>query len=212
MNTSPSRVNEEEMPDKTQQSESEALRRALLDAEAASPRALPLLTANDLLVAARRRRSKSVKTRSTFAAVSVAALAVAATLPSKTPDTSVQPQARSATAHSDLRAELAALEREAAIHQQVARQLIRDRQLAEHDAEATGPAPAIASLLAAQEASRSAAISLQYATIVEQESPDPERAKQEYKRVSQRFPGTTWAALANASLERLSTRYQHPKL
>lgn len=200
------------MPRETQLTDSEDLRQALLDAEATCPRALPSFTADDLLAAARRRRSQSVKTRATIAAVAVAALTIATTLPSKTPNPSFPPEAGVATAPSDLLAELAALEREAVIHQQVARHLIRDRQLAEHEAEATGAAPVIASLLAAQEASRSAAISLQYATIVEQESPDPERARQEYERVNERFPGTTWAALAAASVERMSMRNQRPKL
>ena len=182
------------MPDKTQHSESEAIRQALLDAEAACPRALPLLTADDLLAAACRWRSKSVQTRSTIAVMTIVAATLALARTSRPPESPVEHRAGSASARSELLAELAALEREAAIHQQVARQLIRDRQLAEHEADAAGPAPVIASLLAAQEASRSAAISLQYATIVEQESPDPGRAKQEYERVSQRFPGTTWAA------------------
>jgi hypothetical protein len=193
------------MPDKTQQSESEAIRRALLDADAACTHGPPPITADDLLAAARRRRSQSVKASSTIAAMAVVAVTLALVRTSSSPESPLEHRAGSANARSNLRAELAALEREAAIHQQVARQLMRDRQLAEHDANATGAAPVIASLLAAQEASRSAAISLQYATIVEQESPDPERAEHEYERVSQRFPGTTWAALAAASVERLST-------
>jgi len=39
---------------------------------------------------------------------------------------------------------------------------------------------------------------------VEQETADLDRAKREYERVRERFPGTTWAALAATSLERLS--------
>jgi hypothetical protein len=205
MNTSPSSVNEDEMPDKAQQSESDGIRRALLDAEAACPRALPLLTADDLLAAACRRRSKSLKTRSTIAATAVVAVTLALVRLSTSPESPIEPRAGSVSARSDLHAEIAGLEREAAIHQQVARQLMRDRHLVEQEHEAAGDAPVLASLIAAQEDSRSAAISLQYASIVEQESPDPERAKQEYERVAQRFPGTTWAALAAASVERLST-------
>jgi hypothetical protein len=193
-----------EMPRETQLTDSEDLRQALLDAEATCPRELPSFTADDLLAAARRRRSQSVKTRATVAAIGVAALTIVTTLSSKTPTSSFPPEVGVAAASSDLRDELAALKREAAIHQQVARQLIRDRQLAEHEAKASGADPVVASLLATQEASRSAAISLQYASIVEQESPDPHRARQEYERVTQRFPGTNWAALAAASLERLS--------
>jgi len=200
------------MSHEPRQSNDDDLRQTLLDAEAGYPRALPSLTADDFLRAARQRRAQSVRTRSTIAAIAVVAVTLALVRTSNSPESSIKPQAGSVSARSDLRAEIAALEREAAIHQQVARQLMRDRQLAEHEAEAAGPAPAIASLLAAQEASRSAAISLQYATIVEQESQDLKRAKQEYERVSQRFPGTPWAALAAASLERMSTRQVHPTL
>jgi hypothetical protein len=211
MNTSPPPVDEEEMTNKTKQLKIDDLRRALCDADAAIPRSVPSLTADDLLAGARQRRVQAVKTRSTIVAIAVVAVTLILVRTSGSPDSAIEQRAGSVSARSDLRAEIAALEREAAIHQQVARQLIRDRRLAELEA-AAGPAPAVASLLAAQEASRSAAISLQYATIVEQESPDPQRAKQEYERVTRRFPGTPWAALAAASVERLSTHNLRPKL
>lgn len=178
------------------------LRRSLFDADAASFRGLPPISADRLLTAARQRRSRTLRARAVFAAASACALALVIVTPWSKP-----PSGASASLPTveDLCTELACLEREAAIHQQVVRGLRQAERMAVHKAEFNQAAQTVEPALAAQEAARSAAISLQYAAIVEQESADLERAKREYRRVSERFPGTDWAAVATASLARLSS-------
>jgi hypothetical protein len=120
---------------------------------------------------------------------------------------------REAGAVEELRQELARLEREAAMHQQIVAALLApdndelEAQLAAvmHDSSGLRGAE-----LLRQETARSAAISLQYATIVEREFEDAEAARREYERVAERFPGTTWADLAVVSLERLSAAEVDP--
>jgi hypothetical protein len=114
------------------------------------------------------------------------------------------PSPSPAATTASLRAEIASLQREAALGERIVEGVRRAEQLAQQEAELAAAARAWQIDVAAQETSRSAAISLQYATIVEQESHDPQQARHEYERVRQRFPGTTWAALAASSLTRLS--------
>jgi hypothetical protein len=205
MNDPSPKARTSEMAGREQTTSDPQLRQALAEADAAAPRGLPSINADDLLHAARRRRTHLVQTRAAAACVSVLAIVIART---SAPPHNLDRRAGTVSARSDVRAELAHLNREAELHEQVVRGLRQAEQLAAYRAEAT--AQAIEPALTVQEASRSAAISLQYASMIEQESDDLERARREYQRVSARFPGTSWAALAAASLERLSSSGRQP--
>jgi hypothetical protein len=165
-------------------------------------------SAGDLLAAALRRRRSQARRR-TAAVAAVLAVAAATLLKSAPRDPAeavVERNPSIATPRKtadELRAELARLEREAAIQVQVVRGLVETEQAAVEDpkfASSTDDAE-----LVRREAARSAAISWQYATLVEQELNDLAAARREYERVARRFPGTRWAELAAVSLRRLST-------
>jgi hypothetical protein len=196
------------------------LRQALSSADAAMPAALPEVKPADLLAAVRRRHRRVLHTRLAATAAMVITLAAVVTRPStprltasrqtnvaiRPPATIIEapPPTSPAPTTASLRAEIASLQREAALSERIVEGVRRAEQVAQQQAELAAAARAWQIDVAAQEASRSAAISLQYATMVEQESRDPQRARHEYERVRQRFPGTTWAALAASSLTRLS--------
>ena len=107
-----------------------------------------------------------------------------------------------------LRRELAAFERKAQIHLQVVRGLAEapDSVAA---LDLSPPTPS-GDELVRLEAERSAAISWRYATLVENEFHDVAAARREYQRLAERFPGTEWADLAAASLDRLSAAEAAP--
>jgi hypothetical protein len=106
----------------------------------------------------------------------------------------------------EVRLELARLEREAELRMQVVQAVVTAKNL-------PGAAQTMASTLSDAElvrleAARSAAMSWQYATLVERELDDPAAALREYERVVARFPGTPWAELAAQSVSRLSSARQ----
>jgi hypothetical protein len=113
---------------------------------------------------------------------------------------SLQRPGRSADG-DELRREIARLDRDAAVHLAVVRGLQGDAPAKDEFAGA-GSSPDAAEL-ARQEEARSAAISLQYAVLVERELHDAAAAEREYRRVAERFPRTEWADFAVASLARL---------
>jgi hypothetical protein len=95
--------------------------------------------------------------------------------------------------------ELARLEREAALHQQIVAAV-----LAPDPSDDPHVSPGLSDAeLVRLETARSAALSLQCATIAERELQDFETARREYERVAERFPGTEWADVAAVSLQRL---------
>src|SRR5690606_22556280 len=99
-----------------------------------------------------------------------------------------------------LQHELARLEREAAMHEQIIAAVLAP----EPPNEAPQPLGLSDAELVRLETARSAALSLQYARIAERELHDLETARREYQRVGERFPGTEWSQLAAASLQRLA--------
>jgi hypothetical protein len=171
------------------------------------------LAAEKLLAAALRRRRRTARRRT---AVGAAALLVAAGAAlawrGEPAGNSVERRDQLADADwslkrpvqtvEELRAELARLEREAAIQVAVVRGLAAEDTQIIDDVDAASPDGGAA--LVEAEAARSAAITWQYATLVEQELKDLAAARHEYERVARRFPGTRWAELAAVSLERLS--------
>jgi hypothetical protein len=58
------------------------------------------------------------------------------------------------------------------------------------------------------ESARSAALSWQYAHMVEHEFHDLATARREYERLIERFPGTTWAQRSQVSLDRILTSHK----
>lgn len=98
-----------------------------------------------------------------------------------------------------LQRELAQLEREAAMHEQViAAVLAPEPPNADAMSDRLGDAE-----LVHIETARSAALSLHYAVLAERELHDLESARREYQRVAKRFPGTQWSEYAVVSLRRL---------
>jgi hypothetical protein len=185
--------------------EERLLKRALQQAGAAVSPALPDVTAEQLLAAVPRRRARAVKVRMTVALAGMAlAMAILARSGTRERPGETPPMARGTPALTieQIRLELAQLEREAAIRLRVARALADAERLAAQEAQSHGDNQRPE--LWRQEMSRSAAISWQYATMVERDFHDAKRARREYRRISDRFPDTPWAALAAASLDRLS--------
>jgi hypothetical protein len=160
---------------------------------------------------ARRRRSRSRRMRaasSALGATLIVAIIAASGLKTSQP---IAPSAASRNAAAELSQILNALDREAKQRRQVVLALRRSEQLAEQQAELHLLASESSATSTVVEASRSAAISLQYAKLVERESQDAEQAYREYERVVLRFPGTPWADVAAASLQRLSS-LSHPSV
>ena len=106
---------------------------------------------------------------------------------------------------SELCDALEKLNREAEQRREVVQALQQSEQLAARQAELEALSNSSSMTTAAGESSRSAAISLQYAMLIEREAHDAEQARREYERVARRFHGTRWADVAAASLHRLSS-------
>ena len=193
----------------------QTLKHLLQQADAASSAPSRPLSADDLLAAARRRRSS----RAAATAVSLAVVAIAVGVLWHMQSASDQANTNTVviskiepldkvhkTAH---RIDLASLEREAQMHEQIAHALL---------ASSEPEQPAVESPttddddLVRLEAARSAAISWQYATYVESDLNDLQAARREYQRIADRFPGTTWEKLAKTSLERLPPAATPPSL
>jgi hypothetical protein len=96
--------------------------------------------------------------------------------------------------------ELARLEREAAMHQQIIAAVLTP----DPSDEPAQPLGLSDSDLVRIESARNAALSLQYAEIAERELHDLAAARREYERVVERFPDTEWSQVAAASLQRLA--------
>jgi hypothetical protein len=180
----------------------EFLRLTLLEAESATPQAVPSVTAEGLLTAARRRRRR----RATSGAVIVSLMAVGATFGAAVWRPIDMQEVASLRSPSPAMspAMLVWLARDAALQEQVIRGLRNEEASRRRQWELASDVEATSDLIH-QEIARSAAIGLQYAAIIEQESGDAGRARDEYLRIEERFPGTTWATLAASSAERLST-------
>jgi hypothetical protein len=186
----------------------ETLKQLLQRADASQVETTPTTSAGSLLAAARRRRKRNVGVRVVATTVVLAAAAVGAQRKfdrnaRSEADGSLARPVRSANV-DDLRRRLAQLEQEAGVSLQVV------RGLAEQPTEVGGPI-SDADLLRL-EAARSAAISWQYATLVETDLGDRAAARREYQRVAERFPGTEWADMAAVSLLRLSKLKDSPSL
>jgi signal transduction histidine kinase len=188
----------------------QALRRALREANATGSPARPSMTADQLLLAATCRRARAFRIRTALALASAAAAtAVIVSVGTRNFPLETPPLAKAAPSSIDqIQTELAALEREANWRLRMARGLAEAERLAAQEA-AQAVAPHQPEIWR-QETSRSAAISWQYATMVEHDFHDAERARREYRRISERFHDTPWAALAAASLERLSIAAKGP--
>jgi hypothetical protein len=186
------------------------LQQLLQAAEPASAEPPRSFVPDALLAAAHRRRLRHTATRSAVAVsvvVLVAAPLLTADWSSRTPDhpthaTSAHAPAAPNVPAADLDAiqqELARLEREAALHQQIVAAVLAPDpfegppvRLGLSDAE-----------LVRLETARNAALSLQYAEMAERELDDIEAARREFERVAERFPNTRWSAYAAISLQRL---------
>jgi len=200
------------MTDEARSTSDEFLREALTAADLLAFHAPPRITAESLLAAARRRRARAIASRAAAAAFVGALAIVAASRPSEKPQLVQSAADRSV---DEIRAELVSLEREAAVHERVVQALAEADALDALSKRETDLAREITPAgadLARQEAARTAAISWQYATMVEQDSVDINRAKREYERIRERFPNSHWAELAAVSLERLSTAGNRPSL
>jgi hypothetical protein len=193
-----------------------ALQTLLQHAEPTLAESPPAIDPQALLTAALRKRSHAVALKSLAGAgvvatiVGVAALGVSrhdiaptTHAPLVTSDWSLKRPVPTGLDADQLQREIAALDREA-----------HERLLIVRAATATAPSDdAImdsqhdSSLddaeLVRLEAARSAALAWQYANVVEHELRDAPAARREYQRVVERFPLTTWAELASASLVRL---------
>jgi hypothetical protein len=111
---------------------------------------------------------------------------------------------------AELSRELAALEREAAWRGEVVAALAASADAtAADDDEYDAPKLSDPEWVRV-EAARSAALSWQYANLVEHEFHDAAAARREYERLVERFPGTAWAELATVSLERMLTSEKTP--
>jgi hypothetical protein len=179
----------------------------------------PAFSPESLLAAARRKRVRRVAMRTTAPSIVLGLLAaplmiprsnqpeLAANLPPDRPTVALPELATinvAPVAH-DYALELAELERAAAMQSEILRRVLADA--AADDAEAAEESLAASALsdadLLRAETARSAALSLQYATIAERELHDLPAARREYQRVAERFPGTEWAEVAQVSLQRL---------
>jgi hypothetical protein len=156
-----------------------------------------------LVDAARRRRSRSRRMRVASSALGAALIAAVVSLSGPKIAQPIAPSAASDEMAAELRQVLDALDREAKQRRGIVLALRQSEQLAARQTELNSLASESSKTLAEGESSRSAAISLQYAMLVEQEAHDAEQARREYERVAQRFRGTQWADVAAASLDRL---------
>jgi hypothetical protein len=107
--------------------------------------------------------------------------------------------------------DLASLDHEAQMREQVVRAVLAEQQ---SDTAAVEPQTDDADLVRL-EAARSAALCWQYASFVETDMNDPEAAHLDCRHVpkfADRFPGTTWAALATSSVQRLQSLNSPPSL
>ena len=182
----------------------------------------PPLTAEALLAAALRRRRRTASVRAAVATLAVSGILLAGVwrvsstgkpdIPRGNEIAKSQPLPVLATP-AELSRELAALEREAAWRSKVVAALAPLAPLPEAPA-ADDDEFAVSTLSDAEwvriEAARSAALSWQYANLVEHEFHDAQAARREYERLVARFPGTAWAELATVSLERLLTSEKTP--
>jgi TolA-binding protein len=192
------------MTDKSELTGDEFLGEALTAADLLASHAPPTITAESLLAVARRRRARAVADRAVAAALVGALAIVAASRPSEKPQLAQSAARRTV---DEIRAELARLEGEAAVHERVVQALAEAHALdalSRRETNLIREMEPAGTELVRQEAARTAAISWQYATIVEQDSADVNRAKREYERIRERFPNTHWSKLAAVSLERLS--------
>jgi hypothetical protein len=172
------------------------------------------LTAESLLAAALRRRRRTAGVRAVIATAAVSAVILAGAWSVRPANretianrTSNPPQTVHVAQHSqspaELSREIVSLEREVAWRRQVVAALAASDDAATNDDEPAASAISNADWLRV-EAARSAALSWQYANVVEHEFHDAAAARREYARLVERFPDTNWATLAAASLERLA--------
>lgn len=195
-----------------------SLQNLLRDAEPEVPPAT--IDAGTLLTLAQRRRTQRTARRTLAGLGAIAAIACSATLWNSqgvvTP-TLTKHQTLAATDGSfkrpvptpaevdRLHQEIAALDREAQERLLVVRAATATSATASDEALSNeSPRASLDNAeLVRLEAARSAALAWQYANVVEHELQDALGARREYQRVIERFPRTTWAELASASLVRL---------
>jgi hypothetical protein len=179
--------------------------RLLQTADAATLDDYKSIDAAGLCNAARRRRAKSRRTRVAGAALGAACVVALLTLSNPEISQPIADSTASVDTADELGQVLAALDRDANQRRQVVLALRQSERLANRRAELESLASEPSAAYAVEESSRSAAISLQYAVLIEQQSRDVGQARHEYQRVAQRFPGTLWATVAAESLHRLSS-------
>jgi hypothetical protein len=172
---------------------------------------LPRLSTTELLaaVAERRRRTQRMQVASAAAIMLISLAAITQFQPAG-PQLASQPAAPELPQASveELQADLASLQREAAIQERVVSGVRRVATLRRLHAEYEHVEPEDDREVFGQEAARSAAISWRYATMVEQGLGDRADAMREYKKVAERFAGTEWADSAAASIKRLASSEQ----
>jgi hypothetical protein len=169
--------------------------------------------AGALIDAARQRRTRSRRTRIASAALGASlVLATGSLWGSRKLEPLANSNPSAIAAAADFRQTLADLDRQAQQRLEIVRAMRQADRLRSRQAELESLANAADNASAAEEAFRSAAISLWHAMLVEREAIDAAEARDEYERVVRRFQGTHWAETAAASLERLSTQRLHPSL
>jgi hypothetical protein len=169
---------------------------------------LPRLTSVQLLnAAAKRRRRKHRLQVASVTAIMLVSLAAITQFQTAGPQLASQPAGPGFPQASveELQADLASLQREAAIQERVVSGVQRMATLRRLRAESEHGEPEDNREVFGQEAARSAAISWRYATMVEQGLGDRADAMREYKKVAERFAGTAWADSAATSLKRLAS-------
>jgi hypothetical protein len=192
---------------------------ALLQRAEPTPKGSPLaIDADALLRAALRKRSHAVALRCLAGVGAGAAIVGAAALgiprrdaapttpaPLAAADWSLKRPVQTGFDADRLQREIAALDREAQERLLVVRAVTAMATTSSDDA--LREKPPVAALDDAEvvrlEAARSAALAWQHANVMEHELRDAPAARREYQRVVERFPSTTWAELASASLSRL---------
>jgi hypothetical protein len=160
----------------------------------------------EALAAAVRQRRRQARRRAAGALAGVAAIVTAAATLAPRP---AGPERRDVAKASPraLEAELARLDAELSTRLTVAKilQTARVESALEppRAGNAAGDSAVAVRWTARAETIRSAGISWQYADMAERELGDRRRAEQEYRRVVERFPDTSYAKLAADSLARL---------
>jgi hypothetical protein len=194
------------------------LQQLLQAADPANAEPLPAIAPEALLAAACHRRLRRAGLRS--AAVAALVLLVVAPLltSDRSPTSPVRPTHNVVIAHEPsppfvpapsagvIERELARLEREAAMHQQIIAAVLAPDAAEETSADVRLSDAELVRL----ETARSAALSLTYAQIAERDLQDVETARREYQRVTERFPDTQWSQVAAASLQRLAETHSPP--